>query len=800
MPTVKNKLPTINPTDTANVPRDHNALATAVDNALGDLPAMPTTAKDAAGAISELHRSIGNINVTPPDNSITDAMIGNRTISDSTAPTGDIGQITTLFSWIANMITKITGKPIWRTAPRTTLENAVKRNGDDMSGDLRISKSTPRLYTRTSSATDNGVNGLVSEDTNGIPQWYTGYVPSSGRWGVYDSPNARFALYILAGSPLSGLMYIDHTVHHSGNHGNTGDPHNQYLLKSGGTVTGATSFENTLTMRPISATGASSSRPIFFITRDADGTTYSNNYIQVLGADRNLYYFRDSIGSLIWSQGNHGPGSGLHADLVDGFHATTSSTANSIVVQDANQEISVHAITLGTLGRIASGNAMAAGVAGGGILQQTADTGQGYGLWQCANCYWNGTAWIQIRGDSPSYAHGVTLQRGRRFIYAAAGGTNGKAITMTEISSESSTMLTVPAITTGIGLFGTPNTSFVRLASNADAAYVQGVNGAQTASVDLILSGRSGEKNIVRTAGGSILDDSAANSTFRSTRTTAATPATGGIAHYQLRNGYSADNARLRFAIGMGNPETGSGNTGSDFHIWRYDDAGAGLGTAFSIKRSTGEATFSGNVQAARLVSAAAQGTSPLYVNSTTRVDRLNAALVDGLAPHYAATPNTVAARGDNGTLKAANPVANDDLTTRGWVEGEMSKVVMKTTKPCVADLIVNSATNGTYYQVVNFTGKGRLSRIAVAGSTTNNNYNIRLTIDGVASTLNTALTTINYARGFMHTNASGSFSAAYSFDYLTNIEFNSSIKVEIMQSSGGTVSNITVAVDFASV
>lgn len=51
----------------------------------------------------------------------TDSVIGNRTISDATTPTGDSGTITTLFGWFANMIKSITGGATWRTAPIKSL-------------------------------------------------------------------------------------------------------------------------------------------------------------------------------------------------------------------------------------------------------------------------------------------------------------------------------------------------------------------------------------------------------------------------------------------------------------------------------------------------------------------------------------------------------------------------------------------------------------------------------------------------------------------------------------------------------
>lgn len=51
----------------------------------------------------------------------TDTVIGSRTVSDATAPTGDSGTPTTLFGWLANMIKAITGGATWRTLPGMTI-------------------------------------------------------------------------------------------------------------------------------------------------------------------------------------------------------------------------------------------------------------------------------------------------------------------------------------------------------------------------------------------------------------------------------------------------------------------------------------------------------------------------------------------------------------------------------------------------------------------------------------------------------------------------------------------------------
>ncbi|WP_340025988.1 phage tail protein [Paenibacillus sp. FSL K6-1096] len=73
--------------------------------------------------------------------SATDTVIGSRTISDTTAPTGDSGTVTNLLGWLANTVKSITGKSSWRTAPATTLE-AAKAHADDTTRHLTAAERT----------------------------------------------------------------------------------------------------------------------------------------------------------------------------------------------------------------------------------------------------------------------------------------------------------------------------------------------------------------------------------------------------------------------------------------------------------------------------------------------------------------------------------------------------------------------------------------------------------------------------------------------------------------------------------
>ncbi|BBI32496.1 phage tail protein [Cohnella abietis] len=67
--TPNTKLPLIDQSMTADIPRDFNALAQSVDAVVGDMSTVPTIAKDAAGAIKELQEAISNADI--PDATLT---------------------------------------------------------------------------------------------------------------------------------------------------------------------------------------------------------------------------------------------------------------------------------------------------------------------------------------------------------------------------------------------------------------------------------------------------------------------------------------------------------------------------------------------------------------------------------------------------------------------------------------------------------------------------------------------------------------------------------------------------------
>ena len=63
------------------------------------------------------------------DGAGTDIKIGNRTVDQAQTPTGNVGTLTQLFSWIVNRIKAITGTTNWYDAPATTLNAANTHYG-----------------------------------------------------------------------------------------------------------------------------------------------------------------------------------------------------------------------------------------------------------------------------------------------------------------------------------------------------------------------------------------------------------------------------------------------------------------------------------------------------------------------------------------------------------------------------------------------------------------------------------------------------------------------------------------------
>ncbi len=74
---------------------------------------------------------------------------------------------------------------------------------------------------------------------------------------------------------------------------------------------------------------------------------------------------------------------------------------------------------------------------------------------------------------------------------------------------------------------------------------------------------------------------------------------TGNLGSGQIlihKGAYASGNPNLRWAMGITNTETGTGDVGGDFTLWNYSDAGAFKGVAFSINRNSATANVYGGL------------------------------------------------------------------------------------------------------------------------------------------------------------------------------------------------------------
>lgn len=105
-------------------------------------------------------------------NSATDTVIGDRTVSDATAPSGNTGKLTAILGWFANRIKAITGKSSWITDPAINLEQTkahVDNTTVHITSSERTSWNTAEANAKAASIplTQKGTaSGVASLDAN----------------------------------------------------------------------------------------------------------------------------------------------------------------------------------------------------------------------------------------------------------------------------------------------------------------------------------------------------------------------------------------------------------------------------------------------------------------------------------------------------------------------------------------------------------------------------------------------------------------------------------------------------------
>ena len=138
-----------------------------------------------------------------------------------------------------------------------------------------------------------------------------------------------------------------------GGHFSTASWYNEFaycLTQSGTNLNVRWGFEGTSICVWIGETNSGWSYPSVFITDFQNGYSAISN-IWMTGWTVSLATAFDTISNgptaagYFWNQNNDGAGSGLDADLLDGYNSATANTANTIVLRDGSGNFSAGTIT-----------------------------------------------------------------------------------------------------------------------------------------------------------------------------------------------------------------------------------------------------------------------------------------------------------------------------------------------------------------------------------------------------------------------------------------------------------------------
>lgn len=116
----------------------------------------------------------------------------------------------------------------------------------------------------------------------------------------------------------------------------------------------------------------------------------------------------------------------------------------------------------------------------------------------------------------------------------------------------------------------------------------------------------------------------------------------------------------------------------------------------------TGNTSTTGTSTATRFISNIPNGTPPIAVTSSTKIDNLNADLVDGYNANFQNTPNNLVVRGNSGEINVGNVNANN-LSGKGIID------------------LISNATDRSIRLTHDAEGKGYIQVLTAVGAYINN-------------------------------------------------------------------------------
>ena len=264
----------------------------------------------------------------------TDTVIGSRTVSDTTAPTGDSGTPTTLFGWLANMIKAITGGATWRTLPgmtiaaiKTILDGATNAGTAstlmkrDASGRAQVAAPSAAADIARKDTVDAVQSNLNTHTAVGNTAHGATSAPTVSTLMARDSAGRAQVVAPSVAADIANKGYVDSGVSTAQGTANAAQTRANAALPKDGSepVTGVLRVNSAAPIIQLAESDTGKQWNLVldgnYLSFREDG--YANERLAILPGGAVTVN-----GNTVWHAGNDGPGSGLDADMLKGIHAS----------------------------------------------------------------------------------------------------------------------------------------------------------------------------------------------------------------------------------------------------------------------------------------------------------------------------------------------------------------------------------------------------------------------------------------------------------------------------------------------
>jgi hypothetical protein len=342
--------------DDTVMPADLNQIGQEINTNTAQADTLKARKINTSGGLSGGGDLTADRTLSIADSGVTDAKIGNRTVSDATAPTSDTGTPTGLLSGIVYMIKAVTGGASWRTLPGMSLA-AIKTILDaatnaatastllkrDSSGRAKVAAPSAADDIARKTEVDAAVTTAAADATTKANVVQSSLTAHTGNAAIHTTQAEKDKL---AGIAAGANLYTHPTGDGNQHMPATGTTNSGKVLKAGATA-GSAAWA-TLTKSDISDFPAS--LPASGGDADTvDGYHLNQDVRSTASPSFNRVFLNVAAGTSPLAVNSSTLVVNLNADMVDGLHASTASNANTVVARDGNGDIAARTLNSGVV-------------------------------------------------------------------------------------------------------------------------------------------------------------------------------------------------------------------------------------------------------------------------------------------------------------------------------------------------------------------------------------------------------------------------------------------------------------------